>query len=781
MSAADCQHGPLATFPICDMSLSPMTRAMDLTLRLNISERIWQLGYSTNGHPRLGLPGYSFGTEGLHGVASGTQFTERGNFSSASYFPTPINTAATFDRALFHAIGSWISTEARAFSNAGRTGLHFWAPNINIVRDPRWGRSHETSGEDPYLTAAYALQYVSGMQWGVDGRYYKVVSTCKHWLAYDIETGDGSASSLDRHHFNAVISDLDIAETQLPAFESCVRDARAGGIMCSYNEVNGVPTCSFPLYEQTVLRDEWGFTGTVVSDCGAIEDISDNHHYAANPVQAVAQGLSGGTDMECQFGPIYYQIHGQEALNQALITEEQINLSVARAYQTLVQLGYFDDPRLQPYRQIGSEYWNTSAAQAVSLQAAKESIVLLKNEQHSLPIDVSQLRSIAVIGHAANESLLGPYIVRGPYDLSVLTGIQDYATSHGVNVSHAIGAWIAGNDTSQFKQAVALAQSADLVIYVGGVNQTVASEGRDQTSLELPGVQLQLIQALEAVSTRPLVTVIIGGVSTDVSYLRDSPKTGSLLWIGFPGMAAGPAVASVLFGEFSPAGRLPITIYPAQYAQDVRMDYMGMRPSSTPYSPGRTYKFYTGTPIYPFGFGMSYTTFAYTYPNNNSLAMQTRVLDIDSLISSFQRKSFHLSSLLDDVHYEINVTNTGGMPSDHSVLGFLSSQIDPVAQHIAASPPISQLFDFQHLHGLRPGEWRDVVFTLQYRSLSHYDSDGNSWLLPGNFFINIGRSDHADSLGQTGSAASLSLSLRLTGKPTLLHRHTLFKSRVVRD
>ena len=310
-------------------------------MRLNVSERIWQLGYSTNGIPHLGLPGYSFGTEGLHGVASGTQFTDSGNFSSASYFPTPVNTAAAFDRDLFRAIGSWISNEARAFSNAGRTGLHFWAsaaaaaaatmapcappplrsarltvsplstcvsPNINIVRDPRWGRAHETSGEDPYLTAAYALQYVSGMQWGVDGRYYKVVSTCKHWLAYDLETGDGRPDSVDRHHFNAVISDLDIAETQLPAFESCVRDARAGGIMCSYNEVNGVPTCAFPLYEQTVLRDEWGFSGTVVSDCGSIEDISDNHHYAADPTHAVARGLNGGTDMECQFGEIYYQV-----------------------------------------------------------------------------------------------------------------------------------------------------------------------------------------------------------------------------------------------------------------------------------------------------------------------------------------------------------------------------------------------------------------------------------------------------------------------------------------
>ena len=452
---------------------------------------------------------------------------------------------------------------------------------------------------------------------------------------------------------------------------------------------------------------------------------------------------------------------------------------MARAYETLVRLGYFDDPALQPYRQIGPEYWNTSAAQAVSLQAAKESLVLLKNEQQSLPIDASQVRSIAVIGHAANESLLGPYIVRGPYDLSVLDGIADYAAARSISVTYALGCYVADNDTSHFTEAIAAAKAADLVVFVGGVNQSVASEGRDQTSLALPGVQLQLVAMLEAVAKRPLVAVIIGGVSTDVSYLRDSGNTGGLLWVGFPGMAAGPAVASVLFGEFSPAGRLPITIYPAQYAQDVRMDWMQMRPSASPYSPGRTYKFYTGAAVYPFGFGLSYSSFAYSYPNNNSLSQQTRALDIAALVSRYRLQALHLSDALVEAHYEVNVTNTGGVVSDHSVLGFLSSsRLEAGARRLVASPPISQLFDFQHLHALQPGEWRDVVFTLQYRSLSHFDAEGNSWLLPGNYSIDFGRSNHAASLGQDGAHATLSLSLLLTGEPTVLHRHTLFKSRV---
>jgi len=423
------------------------------------------------------------------------------------------------------------------------------------------------------------------MQEGVDTRYYKVVSTCKHWLAYDLETGD---DGVDRHHFNAVVSDLDLAETHLPAFESCVRDAKAAGVMCSYNEVNGVPTCSSPLFEQTLLRDQWGFTGHVVSDCGAIEDISDAHKYASDPTHAVGLALNSGTDMECQFGEMYYQTHGQRAIDAGLLTVERVNTAVARAYETLVRLGYFDAATTQPYRHIDNTYWNSTEAHRVSLQAAQEGLVLLKNNDNSLPLRAGRVKTIAVIGHAANESLLGPYIVQAPYDITILAGLQQASTARGLTVRYALGAYIADNDTSHFAEAVELAKSADVVIFVGGTNQSVSSEGRDQTSLALPGVQLQLIQQLEQASKAPLITLIIGGVSTDIIYLRDSPTVGSILWVGYPGMVAGTAVASVLFGEYSPAGRLPITIYPAEYAGQVRMGQMAMRPTAS--YPGRTYK-----------------------------------------------------------------------------------------------------------------------------------------------------------------------------------------------
>ena len=602
----------------------------------------------------------------------------------------------------------------------------------------------------------------------MDGRYYKVVSTCKHWLAYDLETGD---DGVDRHHFNAVVSSLDVAETHLPAFESCVRDAKAGGIMCSYNEVNGVPTCSSRLFEQAVLRDEWGFTGTVVSDCGAIEDISDTHHYTADATHAVAAGLNSGTDMECQFGEMYYQTHGQRALDQGLITEERVNLAVERAYETLVRLGYFDSAASQPYRQIDHTYWNTSEAHAVSLQAAKESLVLLKNEAASLPLTVPHESTIAVIGHAANESLLGPYIVQAPYDISILAGIRQAAAARGAKVQYALGAYIADNDTSHFDEAVALAKAADIVIFVGGTNQTVSQEGHDQSSLALPGVQLQLIQRLEQASKAPLVTVMIGGVSTDISYLKHSSSVGSILWAGYPGMDAGTAVAAVLFGEFSPAGRLPLTIYPAEYASQVKMGQMAMRASSSPAYPGRTYKFYNGQAVFPFGFGLSYTNFTYSFPDSSSASSQHgRSYDVSALAEQYSRHSLHLSSVAPDFHYIVNVTNSGSVVSDVAVLAFLSSTPDASVAHLAASPPISQLVDFTHIHALPVGQSVEAVFTLSFRSLAHVDQHGHSWLLPGQYRLTAGRGEHASSLGQQGEGSEARFSFSLVGQPTLLQR-----------
>ena len=763
----DCVQGPGASWPICDSSLSPAARAADLVSRMNLTERLIRLGYDCPGLPHLGLPHYSFGTEGLHGIASGTQFTQSGDFSSSTLFPTPINSAAAFDRELWHSIATWISNEARAFNNDGRTGLHFWAPNINIVRDPRWGRAHETSGEDPYLTGQYALQYVRGMQEGVDGRYLKVVSTCKHWLAYDLETGD---DGVDRHHFDAAVSELDLAETHLPAFESCVRDAKAAGIMCSYNEVNGVPTCSSPLFEQALLRDEWGFDGTVVSDCGAIEDISDNHRYAADATHAVALALNAGTDMECQFGEMYYQTHGQAAIDAGLLTEQRVDQAVARAYETLIRLGYFDAAADQPYRRIDHTYWNSSEAHAVSLRAAREGLVLLKNDAASLPIDSDRVKTIAVIGHAANESLVGPYVVQSPYDISILQGMREAGAARGVRVQYALGCYILDNDTSHFDEAIALAKTADLVVFVGGVNQTVSSEGNDQKSLALPGVQQQLVQELERVSKAPLITLVIGGVSTDISYLRDSPSVGSVLWIGFPGQDSGTAVASVLFGEYSPAGRLPITIYPAQYASEVRMGQMTMRASANGSYPGRTYKFYTGEPVYPFGWGLSYSNFTYSYTDTNQHGGATRSFDVSELASHFDRSGLHLSSAAPpNFHYIVNVTNSGPVTSDATVLAFLSASVRPSASHLATSPPLTQLVDFTRLHALAPGQSAAAVFTLQYRALAHVDEVGHSWLLPGDYRVTVGREAHAGS-GQEGEGNGVEFAFSLTGAPKLIHR-----------
>jgi beta-D-xylosidase 4 len=337
-------------------------------------------------------------------------------------------------------------------------------------------------------------------------------------------------------------------------------------------------------------------------------------------------------------------------------------------------------------------------------------------------------------------------------------------------VEYALGAYIAGNDTSHFKEAVNLASTADLVIFVGGTNQTVSEEGRDQTSLALPGVQLQLIQQLEKVSKQPLITIMIGGVSTDISYLKRSSSVGSILWAGYPGMDAGTAVASVLFGEFSPAGRLPITIYPADYANQVQMSNMAMRPTTSPAYPGRTYKFYTGEPVFPFGYGLSYTTFTYTFPS--SMQQQHRSHNVHHLAQQYTQGGLHLSSPAVDFHYIVNVTNSGSVRSDLVVLAFLSFTVDESAADVAASPPISALVDFAHLHQLESGQSVEVAFSLQFRALAHVDVDGHSWLLPGEYRLTIGQGEHAEHLGQNGEESAVTFIFNLSGAPQLIHRHT---------
>ncbi|KNZ75698.1 putative exo-1,4-beta-xylosidase bxlB, partial [Termitomyces sp. J132] len=437
----------------------------------------------------------------------------------ATSFPEPITLGSAFDDSLIKAVGDVISTEARAFNNFGMAGLDFFTPNINLFRDPRWGRGQETPGEDPFHISQYVLNLVDGLQGGIDPTpYFKIVADCKHYAAYDIENWEGN----DRTSFNAVVTNQDLSEYYLPSFQSCVRDAKVGSIMCSYNSVNGIPSCANSYLLQTILRDFWGFNDDrwVTSDCDAVDNIFSTHHFTSTYAQAVADALKAGTDIDC--GNTYAE-HLPEALNQSLITRADLEKALIRQYTSLVRLGYFDPPDVQPYRQLDWSDVNSPNAQQLAYQAAVEGIVLLKNDG-TLPLDTS-IKKLALIGPFANATtqMQGNYQGIAPFLISPLQG----AMNAGYQATFVAGTTISDTSTAGFAAAVAAAQSADAVIFAGGIDGTVENEGQDRTTIVWPGVQLDLIAALEAVG-KPLVVLQFGGGQVDDSALKNN-QTSSIL------------------------------------------------------------------------------------------------------------------------------------------------------------------------------------------------------------------------------------------------------------
>ncbi|CAF0841119.1 unnamed protein product [Adineta ricciae] len=720
-SFPDCKSGPLSTFPICDQSLPSRQRAADLVSRMTTSEKITQLVTTAAAIPRLGLPKFEWWSEALHGVAYSPGVSFGGDLPAASSFPTPINIGATFNMSLVHRIASVVSTEARAFNNEGRAGLVFFTPNINIFRDPRWGRGQETPGEDPFLTSQYVYALINGLQRGDDERYLKIAADCKHYAAYDLENWNGT----DRFHFDARVSDLDLIETYMPPFETCIRDAKVASIMCSYNAVNGVPSCGNKFILETIARESYHLDGFVVSDCGAVATIMDSHHYTSTVEDTVAVALHAGTDLNC--GDFYLK-HTQEALDKKTIVEADIDQAVQRTFNVLVRLGYFDPPEQQPYRKLSHFDVDTVETRQLSLEAAHQSIVLLKNSNKALPLDINQLQNkrIALIGPTANatELMQGNYFGKAPFLLDPVTAFRGLATGHSINVSFAYGCKIADGDQSGFSEAIELAKSSDVVIFFGGIDQSIESEGHDRTSIALPDIQLQLIQQLEKVARSPLHIVIMSGSGLDLSYVRDSSQCASLIWMGYAGQSGGLAIANVMFGDYNPGGRLPITIYPASYVDAVSMFDMQMRPS--PSNPGRTYKFYTGQAVFEFGHGLSYTTFQYTWYNDTTESRMS--------VKSLMKNNFDEKKV--QVHlYRVNVTNTGSVVGDDAVLAYV---VPPQKSLNGQTPPLKKLFGFERIH-LNVGETKQVFFPFNMESLLTVAHDGAKWLEPGSYKIIIGK------------------------------------------
>src|SRR5213078_4222173 len=540
-------------------------RVHDLVSRMTLEEKVSQVKDVAPAIDRLGIPPYNWWNEALHGVArSGT----------ATVFPQAIGLAATWDDSLIFRMATVISDEARAKhheyvrtgSRRRYQGLTFWSPNINLFRDPRWGRGQETYGEDPFLTGRLAVQFIRGMQ-GDDPKYLKTVATVKHFAVH-------SGPEPERHTFDAVVSERDLHESYLPHFEAGIREGGAYSLMCAYNRVDGRAACGSDMLLKDILRDGWGFKGYVVSDCGAIDDIYARHKIVATGAQAAALAVKTGTDLEC--GRVYANL--VDAVKQGLITEQQIDTAVKRLFLAQFKLGMFDPPDSVRWARIPLRVLDQPAHRDLARQAAREAIVLLKNARGLLPLR-KDLRTLAVIGPNADQwrILLGNYNGLPADPVTPLRGIRE-AVGKGTRVLYARGADLAdgfaGTDVSPAPadtlqaEAVRVAAQADAVVLCLGLTAQLEGEemrvaiegfrGGDRTRIDLPASQERLLERIVAVG-KPTVLVLLNGSALAVNWAEQHVPAIVEAWYG--GQAAGTALADVLFGDYNPGGRLPVTFY----------------------------------------------------------------------------------------------------------------------------------------------------------------------------------------------------------------------------
>ncbi len=831
-----------AVLPYQDLSLSFEARAKDLVSRMTLDEKVSQMKDVAPAIPRLGVPAYNWWNEALHGVARS---------GLATVFPQAIGLAATWDDSLMFRVATTISDEARAKhheylrhdSRQRYQGLTFWSPNINLFRDPRWGRGQETYGEDPFLTGRLAVQFVRGLQ-GDDPKYLKTVSTVKHYAVH-------SGPEPDRHSFDAVVSERDLRESYLPHFEAGIREGGAYSLMCAYNRVYGHPACGSDLLLGDILRGEWKFPGYVVSDCGAIEDFFTGHKVVATPAEATAMSIKSGTDLDCvrpaPGGEVLTPAMAQ-AVKQGILDEKAIDTAVTRLFLARMKLGMFDPPDSVRWAKIPFSVLDQPANRALALEAAHESIVLLKNASDALPLS-KNLGTIAVIGPNADQArmLLGNYNGEPADPVTPLRGIREavssttrvlyalgsdlaegfpvlelaptsafttmsgypgvdvqFFASHtmqgnplfarvdsSVNVNWKDGApradmnpddfgvrWMAvlhppvtgdyrlglvgtikfrlfvddsmvfqsvypthdgeypdprlvqtpamhleagqsyrikveGEETTGDAQlqllwatprealeanAVRAAQQADAVVLVLGLTARLEGEempveipgfaGGDRTSLDLPAPQERLLERVVSLG-KPTVLVLMSGSALSTVWAQE--HVPAILEAWYPGQASGTAIADVLFGDYNPGGRLPVTFYRSVKDLPPFTDY-GMA--------NRTYRFFTGTPLYPFGHGLSYTTFEYKNVRPSAAQMAPD----------------------GSVNVTVDVRNTGKRAGSEVVQLYVQHMGSKVAR------PREDLRGYERV-ALQPGETRTVTLPLLAKSLAYWDSTSHGWVV----------------------------------------------------
>ena len=579
-----------------DKRLSAQERAKDLVSRMTIWERASQLKYDSPAIPHLGVPAYNWWNEGLHGVARA---------GTATMFPQAIALGAMFDVDELREVGDIIATEGRAKYNEASArgdrdiykGLTFWSPNINIFRDPRWGRGHETYGEDPYLTARCGVAFVKGLQG--EGDTLKAAACAKHFAVH-------SGPEALRHKFDAVVSEKDLRETYLPAFEALVKEAGVEAVMGAYNRTNGEPCCGHMRLIRDILRGEWGFKGHFVSDCWAIADFHNNHHVTDTAPESAALALKAGCDVNC--GVTY--MHLLTALQEGLVTEDEITTACERLFTTRMRLGLFDDDC--PYNSIPYDENDSPAHHAVALDAARKSIVLLKNDG-VLPIDLSKYARVAVIGPNADSrlALIGNYHGTASRYVTLMDALSTEAEQSGTRLFYSVGCDkqkdksenLSQSKYDRLSEAMACCDAAEIVILAVGLDETLEGEegdagnayfSGDKGDLMLPQPQRVLMDKVLDCG-KPVIVVNFTGSAVDLRAAQD--KAAAVLQAWYPGALGGLALCDILMGRVSPSGKLPVTFY--NDTADL--------PDFTDYAmAGRTYRYFEGDVLYPFGYGLTY-------------------------------------------------------------------------------------------------------------------------------------------------------------------------------
>lgn len=727
-AAGVCDAPAISALPFCDSALGIDARVSDLLQRIPLHDAAGLLVDNSSAVESLGLPSYQWWNEALHGVARSPGVSWREPTPFATSYPQVISTSASFNRTLFYRIAEAVSTEGRAFYNSDTAGLTFWTPNVNIYRDPRWGRGQETPGEDPFLNGEYAVAFVRGLQGeAMEGqgdsdaappKFLKASGCCKHFSSYSQE--------VPRHRNNAMVTRQDQVDTYFPAFEDCVKRGHVSSIMCSYNAVNGIPACADKALLTDLVRKQWKFDGYITSDCAAVADVIYEHHYTQSADVTVATTLNAGMDLNC--GEFLRQ-HLDSALESGVVTKDMVYTALGNMFRVKMRLGMFEKGG-QPFSDITPDSIETPAHTSLALEAAQQGIVLLKNEGKTLPLAASDYssskqKSIALVGPHFNASytLLGNYNGTPSHIVTPLEGISKYAD----NIKYAEGCRVYGDVIPEFDEAIKAAESAEQVVAFVGLDQTQEREEIDRHHILLPGFQKVFLDRILAVAKKPIVIVVITGGMVDLSLYKDHPKVGAIVLGGYLGMAGGQAIADVLFGKYNPSGRLTQTWYAADYTQVMSIYDMNMRPTPTTGNPGRTYRFFTGAPVYSFGHGLSYSEFPVSWLSN---ALPVEV-DAVSLARNLEQER-DLDSATCVAQFGVSVQNYGDLEGRHTVLVFAKPP-----QAGFGGRPLKSLVAFEVTPVLAPRQQTEVQFCLRAKSFALADEQGNLEIVPGKWIIEV--------------------------------------------